>query len=406
MKLILFTFCCVFISSSCHKVEMVSGEDLSYYAYIWNRNVSKSLNDNISLYSNILEGYSILACEISWKNNDSSVAIPQMPLYHSSITSISIRVNSFSGPVKNKQGLIFKEVSKAIKRFKDSGFEINEVQLDYDCPESKLNQYCDLLKSFKEKFNIDVAITALPSWLNSDHFPKLIKNCDNYVLQLHSLIRPKNHLEIPELFVKEDAESWLYKAAFLGKHFSISLPTYGYYLGFDNNGNYLGVSSEQGPKNWPTAKVLLSDVNEIEKFIKELVSNRPALLKSVYWFRMNQDTDKLNWSFSSVKNLISGEKIEIAGVDIQCENSSPGLVDVYLINHSDFPLRVPSKFQLYLGNQNLEFYEPFKGFSMHKEKASLVIDAKDGLVLSPGEKKALCWMRFENKLVGAITYVH
>ncbi len=67
--------------------------------------------------------------------------------------------------------------------------DLLEIQLDYDCPESKLADYPVLVEAVgRAVAPTPVTLTALPSWLRNERaFKKLARNADGFVLQVHFL---------------------------------------------------------------------------------------------------------------------------------------------------------------------------------------------------------------------------
>ncbi len=67
-----------------------------------------------------------------------------------------------------------------------------ELQIDFDCPESKLDGYRQWVAAIQDAVRpVPVVITALPCWLGRDAFGPLVRQAGGYVLQVHSLERPK-----------------------------------------------------------------------------------------------------------------------------------------------------------------------------------------------------------------------
>lgn len=61
-----------------------------------------------------------------------------------------------------------------------SGARCDEVQIDYDCPTSKLGLYAKFLADLKAACgNVTVAFTALPSWLGNPNFKELARTSGN-----------------------------------------------------------------------------------------------------------------------------------------------------------------------------------------------------------------------------------
>jgi hypothetical protein len=240
---------------------------------------------------------------------------------------------------------------------------------------------------------------------SSDDFAKLVSSCDLYVLQLHSLELPRSIQHIEALFDAKKSMSWVYKAASFGRPFAISLPTYGYFLGFDKDGRYLGVSSEQGPKNWEQTQVLLSDFSEIAQFMKELTLSHPKLLEEVYWFRLGHVGDLLNWSLGAFEMLESAPTQAELSVEI-LENEA-GLAELYLQNNSPFPLAFPAEVLLECSHEKILFIEALSHFFYEGKGDSLYLRSdKSTLILPPGNRVPLCWIRFKGSNSQTIKVLH
>ncbi len=377
----------------CDKVEY-SEEPLEHHSYIWNRKTSDSLSENIRYSNNFLNGFSILASELSWVKGNARVKCSELPKEKYGINSISIRVNDYKGDINDKADTLLEITKTSLERYKNNGFDIKEIQFDFDCPSSQLKSYASLLNHLKKHFDEQFSVTALPSWLKHKSFKKVIAACDNYVLQLHSLALHKNIDNISPLFDQNKAEKWVIQAAKLGKSFSISLPTYGYFLGFDEKGNYLGVSSEQGPKNWPQTKVLLTDSQSVNSFIKKINARHPKHLKSVFWFRLHNKSDTLNWNSDALRSLVLGHEIYRDECEIVYEKQNLALTDISLRNNSSIPIVLKKGEKFELQQQNILFADSMQNFSLEEVKensVSLTLDQT--IVIPPGKSIPACWLR-------------
>jgi hypothetical protein len=120
-----------------------------YKAYVWNRVGSESLNENIRLGSAIFADYSVLAGEISWSEKAFHLERISLPIADKNIRSLSLRINSFSGDISTQKDAIVASAKELLESASNAGFSIEELQLDFDCPTSKLDNYRRLLEAFR-----------------------------------------------------------------------------------------------------------------------------------------------------------------------------------------------------------------------------------------------------------------
>src|SRR6185295_17266685 len=150
--------------------------------------------------------------------------------------------------VRLLEGLI-REV-KAEARAK--GIRLSEIQLDYDCPESKLADYRDVLPRLRRAASpLPLTITVLPSWMRHRRaFRTLTEQADGYVLQLHSLILPRSPDEQITMIEPTSAKGWVEEASRFGRPFRVALPTHGYTAALDEKGELVGLLAEGPLFSW------------------------------------------------------------------------------------------------------------------------------------------------------------
>ena len=80
------------------------------------------------------------------------------------------------------------------------------VEIDYDCPTSKLATYARFLAALRSRLapSTKLSITALPTWMNSGELEGLTRNLDEIVLQVHAVDDPRRGL-----FDPDQAERWV-----------------------------------------------------------------------------------------------------------------------------------------------------------------------------------------------------
>ena len=100
-----------------------------------------------------------------------------------------------------------------------------ELQLDFDCSESKLDGYRAWVQLIRNRIApIPVTITTLPGWLKQPAFRKLVQATDGYVLQVHSLEKPKS-FGVPFTLCVPDwkrVSQWTWRLSQFQSRFSIT----------------------------------------------------------------------------------------------------------------------------------------------------------------------------------------
>jgi hypothetical protein len=201
------------------------------------------------------------------------------------VTTFPSRFADEPGIVQLLQGLT-RDVATEAK-----GIALSEIQIDYDCPESKLDDYRGLLSGLrKAAAPIPVTLTALPSWMRQRRaFAKLVAAADGYVLQVHSLAPPASPQgEIP-LLKPAETRDWVEQAARFGRPFRVALPTYSYLAAFDPKGKLIGLSAEGPLLSWPegiAVRAARSDPAVMAGLVQDWIGNRPRELAGILWCQL------------------------------------------------------------------------------------------------------------------------
>ena len=156
---------------------------------------------------------------------------------------------------------------------------------------------------------LPVTITALPSWLDSRAFKRLAAVATNYVLQVHSVERPKSFDAPFTLCDPRAAKRAVERAGRIGIPFRVALPTYGYTLAFDAGGKFLGLSAEGPRPNWPTnAQIARGGIPtrlNSPDWCSDWTANRPAAMRGVIWYRLPTIVDNFNWRWPTLGAILA-----------------------------------------------------------------------------------------------------
>jgi len=282
---------------------------------------------------------------------------------------------------------------------RSKGIALAEIQLDYDCPESKLADYRDVLPVLRQAASpIPLTITALPSWMRQRRaYRTLVEQADGYVLQLHSLARP---VEAGREIIMLDAASargWVETAAGFGLPFRAALPTYGYKAAFDAEGNLVSLLAEGPVLLWSTGvtvRTAHSDPVATAGVIRGWLQDRPAELTGILWFRLPVAGDRMNWPWSTLRAVREGRAPQVALRSVVRE-PEPGLVEVDLLNAGEAeapwpsPVRIHWRGKAAIAADGLAVYRIVPG-----QQGEIRLEGTGAGLLRPGDRRTIAWLRF------------
>jgi hypothetical protein len=136
------------------------------------------------------------------------------------------------------------------KRAEAAGVRVAGVQLDFDCPTSKLPKYASLLTDLRKSVKADglaLSITALPTWLTSSDLRSLAAQTDFIVPQFYEAEISRSRRPLSPISSLARFERGIMAAGRLGVPFYAGVPAYGRALVFDGSDKLLGVFRDMGP---------------------------------------------------------------------------------------------------------------------------------------------------------------
>lgn len=284
-----------------------------------------------------------------------------------------------------------------VNQARKHGVEPVELQIDFDCPESKLDGYALWVRAFQKAVSpTPVSITVLPSWLDRASFKRLLAQVPQYVLQVHSLNRPSSADHLPPLCDIQAARSAVQKAARLQKPFLVALPTYGYQVAFDEKGKYLGVSAEGPSPRWSasaTSQLLESDAGQLSQLVAQWMRDRPSAMRGVIWYRLPNAEDRLNWPWPTLVNVMAGTSPK-ADPQVEVTRSEAGLSDVAIVNNGSGAFRGTIAIIATCDDAKILASDALAGFEYHltDQKIEFRGRAEPGM-LPPGGRLVIGWVR-------------
>jgi len=389
----------------------VSGP-MDHSAYIWQRAWNVQLKTAALNASEQVGGFVLLGGEIGFSGD--KIKYVSVAIDHKTVgeltkpVGIALRIGACPGGFSrggDKAKRISEIAGSLLTKAKSKGLQVSEFQIDYDCPESKLKSYCHLIESLRNVTgDVRLTITALPSWLNNKSFKRLAKLTDGYVLQVHSLERPKTIDEPMVLCDSHASLKWVEKAGRIGVAFKVALPTYGYLVAFDKDGKFKGLVAEGPGRDFGDDVRLVkvsSDPKEMFKLVSEWTKKRPECMEGIIWYRLPVQGDELNWSWLTLSTIISG-KAPVDSLQVEIAYPRRGLAEIFLVNDGQTEQRADLLIIVECPQRNIVASDAMRGYSITIKTANEFVMEHDGTrefsAIKPGEKHKIGWIFFEQDM--------
>ncbi|HEX9943168.1 MAG TPA: DUF3142 domain-containing protein [Thermoanaerobaculia bacterium] len=400
-----FSIFLIFLLAACRDAPHRAAGPLRQEAYVWQRSWTPAVQESVRQAKDFA-GVVVLAAEADLRGPAPQVV--RVPLDGEALRAsgrpvgAAVRATAFPGRFADDPRLVrllqdvVQDVAAEARR---QGISLSEVQIDYDCPESKLEDYRDLLPALRKAASpVPLTITVLPTWIRQRRaFRELIQAADGYVLQLHSLVLPEKAGERVTLIEPRSAQGWAEEAARFRRPFRAALPTYGYEVVFDARGKPLGVLAEGLLLSWSpdvTVRTVRSDPKAMAGLIHGWTRDRPAELAGVLWYRLPVVGDRLNWTWPTLRAVMTGRapRAELRAVS---RHPEPGLVEVDLLNAGEAEAAWPSPVRIRWDGEAPSAADGLAVYQIGSADRSEVRLKRSGAGrLRPGERRTIAWLRF------------
>ncbi len=390
---------------SCRPVS--SDTLLSQRGYLWQRDWTPAVAAAVTAADRQMDGVVVLGAEIQWNAGRPSpiranLSWQTLKSLKKSV-SLALRIDPYSGPFVEHElaaATIVSEANRLIQEAKAHQLDLDELQLDFDCPQKKLAGYGVWVLAVRTAiWPIKLVLTTLPVWLDEPDFADLIRLSDGYVLQVHSI--PTGHQIGHEVICDPAlARSWVTKASHLGRPFDVALPTYRCTAGYDLSGNLLGVAMDSVAPLFPPGTRLLefdSDAEALAKLVNGWRAAPPEHLKGLIWYRLPVSTDRQNWRWATVTAVMEG-RAPVRRLEASREGDNP--VDLSLSNNGEADEPVSCTVTVAWKDGTLMASDALPGWKFRVEpgRAFFKWNSARGLRLPPGTKIDIGWLRYDRTL--------
>lgn len=376
---------------------------LSQDVYIWQRAWTDPLRDSLSQHATNFNTVVALAAEVTWKNREpqlTRVTLDCAALRGSErAIGLALRIGPSAGPFRSDDAVARTLVSwskSLIAEAVSNGLRVAELQLDFDCAESKLDGYRVWVETIRDQIKpTPLIITALPSWLRQPSFAKLAAASDGYILQVHSLERPKSFEAPFTLCDPGAAQRAVEKAGTFPTPFRVALPTYGYYVAFDAEEKFIGLAADGPSITWPHGtriREVRADAAEMAKLVAYWNSNHPAAMRGAIWYRLPIENEILNWRFSTLGVVMSG-RVPQADLKVESRSPEPELVEVILRNDGSAEFQNEFSVRVRVRSARVVASDALGGFDLEQTGSDSFLFRAQALVLRAGEQRKIGWLR-------------
>ena len=387
----------------------VSGP-LRHEAYVWQRVWSEPVRNAVAQHATNFSALTLLRAEVSWKDKKPQV-MRVSPDYaalagtHSPF-GIALRIGPYHGPFATNDAVtvfLADLAASLVAEARTNQAELSELQIDFDCAESKLDGYRVWITAIQARVApLPVTITALPSWLNAWAFKRLAVVATNYVLQVHSLERPTDINALPHwagLCDPRAAQRAVERAGRVGVPFRVALPTYGYVIAFDKAGKFIGLSAEGPRRNWPEGarlREVATDPLAMSALVQIWTASRPAAMRGVIWYRLPVAVDNFNWRWPTLGAIVAA-RFPRESYRVETRRVEAGLVEINLVNEGELDFSSRLAVEVRWTNARLVAGDALRDFELADRSLSAArFQTKSQPCRLPaGERLALGWLRFD-----------
>lgn len=383
---------------------------LPHAAYVWQRVWTEEVKSSVQEHGADFDLLVCLAGEVRWQTHK-PVPVPvlldlEFLAQLRRPVGLALRIPGYAGPFaaehESTRGLVAM-ARQIVCRAASNQIEVAELQLDFDCPESKLDGYRIWVESIqREIVPVSLVVTALPSWLNRSACRRLFEVADGFVLQVHSVERPSSPDAPFTLCDPAAATRAVNRAARYRRPFRVALPTYGYSFAFDASGAWLGLSAEGPLPDWPAgsrSREVGADATALAGLVAGWQTNRPRCMTGVIWYRLPVDGDQLNWAWPALRRVMTGE-IPRAVVKAEVRTDATGLSRIVVRNEGDADAQGPVRLALRWKDGAFVAGDGQSGFALSdvRRQAAMLISVGEGFRLRPGGELPAGWLRLDQNV--------
>jgi hypothetical protein len=362
--------------------------DLPSDAYIWQRRWTPSLTQAIAGAAPLIRDWRVLITEVDRRGKWSDAAVDWQALAQSGRPSVLvIRID---GQIASLDGrTLLDELLARIDDARRSDRAIAGIEVDHDCATARLGEYARFLATLRARLprSLSIAITALPTWLDSPLLEPVIAQADEIELQVHAVENP--HMG---LFDRQQALAWIERfARRSGRPFRIALPTYGSRVSWRADGSLVGIESETPLlAGGDEAEELMASPSEVAGLVRDMRENPPSNLRGIAWFRLPTSEDRRGWSTATWRAVMRGRPVQ-GRLEARVRASGRAGINLLLLeNTGDIDLELPRRVEM---PSACTIGDGANGYAALADASNLTLQRQGSAALRGHQEQIFGWMR-------------
>lgn len=372
--------------------------------YLWRQSYDEKTLSALKAAEENFEAVNFLLAKISFGKNKTPRLefLPINPEYLKGLKIEKIacvRIEGLAGSEKD-----YEAAASAVARLAGEcairalrGIGVSEIQIDFDCPESKLASYALWLEKIRAALpeGMRLSITAVPSQMDAKGFEKAIAQCCCFTLQIHNLAQFGSGYKI---FDFDSSLAAARRADRFGKAFMVALPTYSHFVKFGEGGeaakvfseNFSACGEEQGCGE---IKKISADFFEVARLASEIKKAGLKNFRGEIFFRLPCGLEISNWSIETLLSVAKAEELK-GSLAVSIEKFEGGLCEVFVENTGNVDICAPLEIECALGD--FRYCEGLNGFVLaRKTPRGFILENRRALDfrLPPNQKIKAAWVK-------------
>ncbi|WP_148260576.1 DUF3142 domain-containing protein [Achromobacter xylosoxidans] len=365
--------------------------DLPGDAYVWQRVWTPPVSQALADSADIVRAWRVLMGEMNPDGRWFTAAPDLAALAAAKRPVIMVlRLDGRADALPSAE--VLARIAAARSAWRDAGVALAGIEIDYDCPTSKLPAYAAFLAALKPGLGPDLplSITALPTWLNGSGLDELLRIPDEAVLQVHAVLSPEQGL-----FNAKRASAWL--TAFADRTqrpWRVALATYGSRVSWNDDGSIAAVESERSALlPGGRASELVATPASMAAFVDEIHRSRPPGLAGIVWFRLPTARDERAWSPTTWRAVLTRQPLLPTLSVTARATGGNGAQDLILSNGGNADAALPFAIRW---DGACRAADGINGYTLeHDSGGAFLRRSQDGLLHAGGQRN-IGWIRCEN----------
>jgi hypothetical protein len=385
MRLLAAVLLCVIgLSGSMPQIRSTAAP-LPHDAYVWQRAWTPHVISSVSRSSDIVRAWRLLLAEADSTGRWTTVRIPWSDVQATQRPVIGvIRIDG-----RLDEARIPAMLDQVMARIEPVSTALAGVEIDYDCPTSRLAIYARFLAALRSRLpqRLKLSITALPTWMRSRDLERVTGDLDEIVLQVHAVDDPRRGL-----FDPDQAERWVREfGRRIHRPFRVALPAYDVRVTWRPDGRLASVEGEMPLRAGATdGETLHASPAAVLRFLNAMRLGAPQGLSGIAWFRLPTDADSRAWSLQTWRAVIAGE---LPATRLNAGLVPAGRADLWTVTlANDGPVDAPLPRQVRL-DPACEAADGANGFRLAAAGGPLVLEATGNGRLRANRKRIIGWAR-------------